>query len=166
MAREAIIEKLGKILRQEQLSEPEVVYVLAEVRKYLEQQKLLRRYPALNFFCCWALHSKAKGGGADRILKRFDDAYPNFKQMTTKRPPEEIIEAIGRTIDLGVLRSDLMRFLNSLGLPAQIIDKRERWLKFARTYSAVTEDCPLTLSASSTIALRHIKHIVVKLGAC
>jgi hypothetical protein len=163
MAREAIIEKLNRALQEERFSEPLVVYVLVEIRKYLEQQKLLRKYPILNFFCCWAVHSKAKGGGADRILKRFDDAYPHFKKMTTQRLPEEIIEAIGRTIDLGKLRGDLTRFLNGVGLSPEICQDRPRWLYFAQAFSAVTEDCPFTLSASSTIRLTHVKHIIVKL---
>jgi hypothetical protein len=50
MAREAIIEKLNRALQEERFSEPLAVYVLVEIRKYLEQQKLLRRYPILNFF--------------------------------------------------------------------------------------------------------------------
>jgi hypothetical protein len=163
MAREAIIEKLNKVLQEERLSEPLVVYLLVEIRKYLEQQKLRGKYPILNFFCCWAVHSKATGGGADRILKRFDDAYPHFKKMTTQRPPEEIIEEIGRTIDLGKLRADLMGFLSSLGLSCELCEDRRRWLDFAEAYSRITEDCPFTLSASSTVTLMHVKQIVVKL---
>jgi hypothetical protein len=83
--------------------------------------------------------------------------------MKNQRPPEEIIEAIGRTIDLGKLRADLKRFLTSVGLSTEICHDRPRWLNFAQAYSAITEDCPFTLSGSSTIRLTNVKHIIVKL---
>ena len=58
------------------IREMEVVYVLVEIRKYLEQSTELRnRHPALNFYCCWAVHSEAAGNGTDRILERFDMLY-------------------------------------------------------------------------------------------
>ena len=61
-------------------SEMQVVYVLVEIRKYLEQNAELRkRHPALNFYCCWVVHSEAAGHGADRILDRFDRLYPLMK---------------------------------------------------------------------------------------
>ena len=104
---DAIKEKLKCAFADGLDTEMQVVYVLVEIRKYLEQNAEFRkRHPALNFYCCWAVHSEAAGHGADRILERFDRLYPLMKSGLSAKQREEIF----RTLTLGKLKEELLDF--------------------------------------------------------
>jgi hypothetical protein len=155
----AIKEKLVRIFSGVLDTEMQVVYVLVEIRKYLEQNSELRsRHPALNFYCCWAVHSEAAGNGADRILERFDRLYPLMKSELTTGQKEEIF----RTLTLGKLKDELFDFLDSIGVQSPIKTSPALWLRFLRAYALITEDCPFVLSNNSTMALENIDSIVVQ----
>jgi hypothetical protein len=137
----------------------QVVYVLVEIRKYLEHNAELRkRHPALNFYCCWAVHSEAAGHGADRILERFDRLRPLMKSGLTADQKAEIF----RTLTLGKLKEELIDFLDALGIASSIKGSSADWLKFLKAYAAITEDCPFVLSSNSAVKLRHIDSIQVE----
>lgn len=156
---DAIKEKLRRAFADGLDTEMQVVYVLVEIRKYLEQNAELRkRHPALNFYCCWAVHSEATGHGADRILQRFDRLYPLMKSGLTAEQRAEIF----RTLTLRKLKEELIHFLDALGVGSSIKTSPTDWLKFLRAYAAITEDCPFVLSGNSTVALRHIDNIQVE----
>lgn len=156
---DAIKEKLARVFSDVVDSEIEVVYVLVEIRKYLEQNaELLKKHPALNFYCCWAVHSSASGHGADRILARFDRLYPQMKCGLTAEQRAEIFE----TITLHRLKEELIGFLDTLGIESSIKTSRADWLQFLRAYAAITEDCPFKLSSNSTVTLCHIDNIQVE----
>ena len=84
MAQSVIVEKLRRELEHEITTERQVVYLLAEIRKLLELRRERKKYFALNFYCCWALHTKMDRQGAQRILKRFDKAHA--AAVTTGQP--------------------------------------------------------------------------------
>jgi hypothetical protein len=156
---DAIKQKLARAFAGVLDSEMEVVYVLVEIRKYLEQSTELRnRHPALNFYCCWAVHSEAAGNGADRILERFDRLYPLMKSGLNTEQTQEIF----RTLTLGKLKEELICFLDALGVESSIKTSPAHWLKFLRAYASITEDCPFVLSGNSTLKLRNIDSIVVE----
>jgi hypothetical protein len=70
----AIAYKLTQELGQEIDSERQVVYILVELRKLLEQQRLDKdeRYQSLMFCCNWAAHSKMSRSAANEITLLFD----------------------------------------------------------------------------------------------
>jgi len=157
--RPAIVAKLSAAFDHTLESEMQVVYVLVEIRKYLEQDaKLRNRHPALYFYCCWAIHSEATGHGADRILERFDRLYPLMKGTLS---PQET-HSIFRTITLQKLRAELIAFLNTIGVESSIKSSASDWLKFLKAYAAVTEDCPFVISTNTTVLLNHIDNILVQ----
>jgi hypothetical protein len=163
MGQDAIEEKLDDQLSStEPWTEMRVVYVLAEIRKHLELLRKKKMYPALNFHCCWALHAKARGLGAYRILKRFDEAHPYFNNWPTTPVPQDIVNEIGRTVSLEKFRADMKRFLKDQHLPLGVVDNTPQWLGFIAKYSSVTEDCPFILSAKTNVVLAHINSIAVK----
>src|SRR5260370_35096868 len=104
--REQLLEKLSAALAKPFEEEMQVVYVLVEIRKFLEQQKLKGSFPSLNVHCCWAVHSEAKGGGADRIVKRFDE-LPECR--SNKNAWIEAATAITGTIGLETFKLGLYR---------------------------------------------------------
>jgi hypothetical protein len=155
----AIVKKLSDACDQTLESEMQVVYVLVEIRKYLEQDpKLRNRHPALYFYCCWAIHSEATGNGADRIIERFDRLYPLMKGPLSRQQANTIF----RTITLQKLRDELTAFLDAIGVQSSIKTSASDWLKFLRAYAAVTEDCPFVISTNTTVQLNHIDNILVQ----
>jgi hypothetical protein len=69
-----ILRKLGTLLREGINSEPQAVYLMAAIRKLLEQQSgAKQRYYYLNFHCNWALHSKLSGDAAQKVLNVISD---------------------------------------------------------------------------------------------
>lgn len=74
MGRSEIEEKLTIELQKEITNEMQVVYILSRIRKILEIKKLKSKYPILNFYCNWVLHSeitKTDGKEVNKILKEF-----------------------------------------------------------------------------------------------
>src|SRR5277367_4047130 len=74
-----IIKKLDTLLRKGIADEPGVVYLMAGIRKLLEQQQAKQQYRYLTFHCDWTLHTKLEGSAAQEILSKFDAANPLFK---------------------------------------------------------------------------------------
>jgi hypothetical protein len=60
MAQDSIIQKLREELLLPLRRESQVVYVMAEIRKYLDHRKTDQQadWRVLSFFCNWALHIK------------------------------------------------------------------------------------------------------------
>ena len=76
MTQSSILEKLQRALQQDLREECQVVYILVEIRKFIEQAGDLDNYHALDFHCSLALHTTVTRVGARRILERFNRAYP------------------------------------------------------------------------------------------
>jgi Tat protein secretion system quality control protein TatD with DNase activity len=105
-----ITSKLNIELDQEITSERQVVYILVEARKLLEQQETLHDFRAFKLCSDWAVHPKLTRKNSQTILKHFD-AYEAEHQksgvsvaefgletlhdfMTYKRFRAEFIEAL------------------------------------------------------------------------
>lgn len=59
-----IWSKLRRELNEPISSERQVVYILVELRKLLELSGSDEHFPALNFYCDWALHAVLDQEGA------------------------------------------------------------------------------------------------------
>lgn len=167
----AISKKLSETLNKKgRLTEERVVYVLAEIRKHLEFIKGAKgQYYALRFYSSWALHTKMDRGGADRILRRFDKAYPLLKgDGQLKDLPRDLYKEVVNTMKLSKFKDELREFLTTYAFPVSLVDKR--WTHFMRRYGAIIEDCPLVLKEekqncggkSGIKPLEHIDKIVVR----
>ncbi len=131
-----------------------VVYILVETRKLLERQGELNRYPALRFYCDWALHTSMDRAGAQRILRLFDEAHPLL--CANQELPRPLRHDITETTNLRYFERDYEQFLTDYNLPQDILHCR--WTKFLHSYAAVIEDCPLTVRANN---LRNIKSVTL-----
>lgn len=157
--RAQLLEKINGCLTEPITREMQVVYLMVEIRKFLEQNQMRSRYPSLNFHCCWVVHSKATGLGADRILQRFDEAHPYYPNINAA--PAAVVERIGQTMGLGSLKIELRRFLAAEALSIAIVDDHVMWLRFLSLYFGVVEDCPFVLTADSQVKLNHLSQIVI-----
>jgi hypothetical protein len=102
MTRPSILKKLDQELRLDIETERQVVYILAELRKVLEQANEIHDYFALDFYCSFALHTVMDRAGAQRILQRFDAAHPFL--VSKQELPRDLAKEISETIHLRKFR--------------------------------------------------------------
>jgi len=69
-----LCRKLTVELQQGVTTEPQVVYIMAGIRKLIERDGIAERYDTLKFHCNWVLHSRLEGRAAREILHLFDTA--------------------------------------------------------------------------------------------
>src|SRR5262245_38999047 len=102
-------------------SECKVVYLLAEIRKILEDEDPQPRPLALLMHCHWALHvDLTRPGTTSDFLQRIDNFI--FPYVSGQKAPQEVDEYLLSLdfIYLQSLRDELHSFLNSHGLPTSI----------------------------------------------
>ena len=106
MGQHSIIEKLHNELKLPLKRESQVLYLMAEIRKYLEHEKEngTNDFPELEFFCNWALHTKIdRRNNAPNIrafLKPFDmtpgmsleDYLSSGFHQTILQPPHQPLD--------------------------------------------------------------------------
>jgi hypothetical protein len=145
MATPSILAKLKRELDRELTEESQVVYILAEIRKFIEAAGELDDYYALDFHCSLALHTSMSKAGARRILKRFERAYPLL--INGEELPLELNEQIEETVALKRFRDQLKHFLDTNKLiPARMFPGTpDPWVKFIHLYANVIDDCELQL---------------------
>ena len=161
MTKSAIFEKLRRELQVDITSEIQVVYILVEIRKAIEQAGEQVKYYALDFYCSWALHTKMDRAGAVKILKRFDRAHPLLVQnVAFEDLPRELQNEIHETTGLEKFHDQMEEFLNSNNLPARIVADPDAWVRFIGLYGHVIDDCALV---GAPIKLESLKHVSVHL---
>jgi hypothetical protein len=160
MTRAAILQKLEAELQQDITTERQVVYILTEIRKLLEQSGNPSEFYALDFYCSFALHVKMTRSGARRILERFDEAYPILAK--DEQLPAILMGEIDRTIALRTFERQLAALLKENQLPLRLFTEPDAWPKFVRMYASVIHDCELVFEGSDS-KLQHISRIVVRL---
>ncbi len=78
-----IIEKISKELGNGINTEAQVLYILAEIRKYLDRSNQTERnkYKDLYFYSNWVLHSEMDRGHAKNLLNRFETALSGLGSL-------------------------------------------------------------------------------------
>jgi hypothetical protein len=135
-----IIEKIRPYLSRPLQSECEVVYVMAEIRKVLEQHDAsgLPRLNVLNLFCNWALHTASYKDSTN--IKVYFSAYDLKSDMT----PEEFLDSrfFKEIMNLAIMKKELGEFLNIHRLP-DVLLKCEQWSNFVDLYTGVVSEVPM-----------------------
>ncbi len=158
MSRNSILRKLQAELELEVTTERQVVYILAEIRKAIEQAGELENYFALDFYCSFALHTRMTRAGAKRILERFDSAHPFL--VKNEEIPREIEKEIEQTTKLEKFRDELKQFLNANKLPTRFLTEPDAWSKFIQLYGNIIDECDLVLKS---VHLKYINRVVLRL---
>jgi hypothetical protein len=151
-----IIGKLEILLATGITTEAQALYLMAGVRKLLEQQEAKKQYEYLTFHCDWALHSKLGGRTAQKILKLFDAANIHLKTgVELRHLPPNLRREIDRISKMKPFEQELTQFLQTNGLPSLETHRSDGWVHFLHLYAKVVEDCPLEMTEknkSATIA--------------
>ena len=146
MSQHSIIEKLGGELRLPLRRESQVLYVMAEVRKYLEIESELgaEDFPELEFFCNWVLHTKISYKSSATHIRAFLQPFDVTPGMSIE---EYLNSQYYQTIlQLELLRTELRRFFNKHGLPVGWIDEHNGWAGFEYLYTSIVSEVPLEYS--------------------
>ena len=158
--KEDILSKLARELTEPIESELQVVYVLVEIRKFLELEGLKPKYPSLVLYCDWAAHPKLNRTGAKHLVKRVDELWDKMVAGGLKggNASPEHREFYG-ILELGQFRAELLAFLETVNLPTGI-GGDDAWVNFVNYYSKVVEDCPL-ICESDDASLLHVDKVEI-----
>jgi hypothetical protein len=155
MSEPEITRKIREELNRGITTESQVVYVLAEIRKFLEQKGLINdpQYEYLVFHCDWALHSKLDRRMAQKILTAIDRANVKIRAgMKLQELPENIKVEFQNIANLNFFETQLERFLKENRLPTL----QDDWSRFVHLYYSVIQDSPLIMSTSKpTVQIRN-----------
>jgi hypothetical protein len=149
MSRDAIVEKLGMILREAPRFEADVVYALVEIRKLLEcaGKEKESEFAILKFFCDWVVHVKLSLSGAKKVLAPLDaEIGPSGSVVPQEVQPES---ELFRFISLEPLREEMKRFCSENRLPEQWAIDPTMWGECTKFYGDVVLDCPLAITRGS-----------------
>jgi|SRR5690348_6365201 len=156
--RDAIIEKLTKILPAPPGDEAATVYALVEIRKYLEREKWQSRYRDLAFFCDWVVHTVLDRRGASNALAVLDARLANLDLTNPAKPRYD--QGLHRFIKFDALHDELDRFLKETKLPDSWVLHPAAWYTLVKQYAEVVRDCKLE-RPEQRCAGRHFQRVVL-----
>lgn len=148
-----IIDKLQKEIRAGLHKESQVVYLLAGIRKIVEQENLSNQYEYLKFHCNWALHSRLTGTFAQKVLNHFDSAHLHLLKGNDLGQNTEA----DKISKMECFRDEISKFL-SANYMTDFTNSPNVWTKFMYLYARVIEDCPLIIRAGGPA---HIQEIII-----
>jgi len=140
-----IVSKLDKELHKEITSEPQVVYILVQVRKLIETDNPMEDFEALKLHCSWVLHPKLSRASAKDLLGKLNDQYA---RLLGNSSPQEAVKELGERLGLKPFQAEFRKFLRFYGIDGSYCDGNW-WLGFLYHYSRVVQDCPLECVAES-----------------
>lgn len=163
MDKNDIIEKLRNFLRKHPTfkEECEVVYLMVEIRKILENWKNTKyrstagnSYEMLYFYCNWIVHEKLSKQSADFVIKKFNQCIDENKNL------EEIkrgMKANKNFFMLNDLQCDLKNFFGDCSLPQDILNESWKWRRFRKLLLEIISESVIDLSKSKKIASLNVK---------
>lgn len=133
-----ILNKIEKSISLGDYTEPQVLYILAEIRKLFEKNNV-RKYKALSFMANWVLHPKLDRSGAKDLLKALEDSIQadGFAK-----------NAFG-FLSFHAFKKELIEFLDAYSISTATIQKL--WPAFLNSFIAIISDCPLENTQGSII---------------
>jgi hypothetical protein len=152
-----IIEKLRKHLAGGVRTECRVVYLLAEIRKILEDEKPNPRPMALWMFCHWALHVNLSHSNTTSHFLGQIDAFTMKKNIIGLPEPDgnfTFIDEYNLTKDLLFLtnfRQQLKDFLRSKSLSTRLCDDDKSWFGFVSAYAGIIQDGTLSIESAEKL---------------
>ncbi|MGJ1284097.1 hypothetical protein ACR79P_09020 [Sphingobacterium spiritivorum] len=139
--RDQLLEKINSLVIKSVNSEAECVYLLTQIRKYLEQQKLDGFY---NLRMCvnWCLHSSLDNTYVQTFLQEIDLFLQDyFRDNSVSLRSYPVLE--GKLSFFKSLRQELFKFLESIGVESKLCSDNDIFKQFLYYFEQVIEDTPL-----------------------
>jgi len=149
-----IRDKLQAELSSSIGSESQVVYLLVEVRKLIEQMsgEEGKEWATLKLYCDWALHA--------RIRRRADFlaiADEEFSRALNRENDWDPQRHLGKLLHMDTFRWQLVLFLEGMAIEHPFGIDDTAWSRFLHLYGQVVADCPHEWRASRAKCIRSIK---------
>ena len=103
-----------------QFSDSTAVHLMVLSRHLLERDKTKSKYPTLNLYCNWTVHTELEGS---RVAYRMFSKLSQIHAVTPERIDEEVSEALS----LLKLRKELIALLRTAGVNTPIFDSIAGW---------------------------------------
>jgi len=130
-------------------SEEAVVYMLVELRKLMELNGDLPRFPTPRLYCNWVAHPNLDNPDAQRIVC-YLDRYEELLHMGAFAPGKrledadrELVAELRGTLELTNFQRELVGYLGSHVLDDVPFETWDSWISFLALYASVIQDCPL-----------------------
>jgi len=138
-----IVKKLKKFLRIHPIftEECQVMYLLVEIRKVLDQNKK-SRYPILRFYCDWSVHAE-KNRITKEIKKIMVDIYHNVKREIQKPMSRSSKAKTNDFIYMKDLRVEMKKFLHEYKLLGLFTPDGNNWLEFIKLLVKILTEQPI-----------------------
>jgi hypothetical protein len=150
-----IAEKLNRELYEPIHTERQVVYILVESRKLLEQAGVLENYPDFKLCSDWAVHPKLRGPAAQQILAYFN-AYEVERAKSDVTLHAFQPKPLQEFLSLRSFRDEMMAGLSANGVEVSRIATDGFWQPFVQCYMDVIRDCPLE---AWELNATHVTHV-------
>ncbi len=137
-----IVTKINREIQSGITSEAQVVYILAEIRKIIEQENSHDDYKYLYFHCNWALHYLMRKSQAQKVLSYFSEAHTEITEKGNSQFHGEY-DAISK---MDRFKDELSIFCNNQSI-TNFTNNAASWLKFIKLYVQVIEDCALVIES-------------------
>lgn len=148
--RESILEKISALVAKGIKSEAECVYLLAQTRKYIEQQGM-HGYWNLRMCANWTLHSQLDNLTVQGFLGELNDFLIDTEaqdRFNIDRHP-----SLKKKLSfVASLQYELSEFLNSVGIDSTICTDYSAFRDLLRIFGRVIEDTPLLCKANSPLS--------------
>jgi len=150
-----IIRKITEEIERGLTTESQVVYLLVEIRKFLERKgKNAPAYPSLKLHSDWVVHVALDRKPAQEIVKKADELYPKMIAGTMSEGEKA---KFAQMFSLDRFRQELGEFLAAQGI-RPLSDPE--WNRLLACFLNVVEDCPLLCNGRAA-NLTHIDEVVV-----
>ena len=150
-----IVEKLNRELNEPIREERQVVYILVEARKLLEQQGVLKNYADFKLCSDWSVHPKLRGPAAQQILAYFN-AFEIEHAKSGVTLHEFQPKPLQDFLSLKSFRDEMMAGLEPCGVQIDFIAKDGFWKPFVQCYMGVIRDSPLEAWEQNATHVSHV----------
>jgi len=139
----SILDKISRELSNGIDTEPKTLYLLAEIRKFIDGycQKEKTYYPNLYFYCDWVLHIEMDRTPTKIILDRFESIFLGINNLDKiskifKKQEKDFYQLEG-------LKKELKSFFKIYSLSTELIDNKRMWYHFEKLLVEILIDCSL-----------------------
>lgn len=144
MSDKSIVDKIALRLKQGVVTEEACIYLLTQIRKYIEQENI-KKYWNLRMCANWSLHSSLDSL-RNKVVKDFMAEINDFLLQSEKKRSYEIDRQPGlkhKLMFLTALREELRTLLKSLDIDTSICDDPLKSQTFLRVFGNAIEGTPL-----------------------
>lgn len=148
--KESILEKISVLVTKGIESEAECIYMLAQIRKYIEQHRI-DGYWNLRMCANWTLHSQLDNANVQGFLRELNDLLIDaeiYGEYHIARHP-----SLKKKLSFVTsLQEELSGFLNAVGIDSNIHTGNSTFLNLLQIFGQVIEDTPLVCKPNSPLS--------------